>query len=122
MDPCEKKEIQALTGQLHKSAAELAAAVHHAPKEDSDMAKVKDAQSVIDALTAQVQQTTTVEASAVTLINGIAGEIQTAVTAALAGGATAAQLAPITDLTASLQTSAAALSQAITANTPAPTP
>lgn len=71
----------------------------------------------LDALTAQVAHNTSVEASAVTLINGIAAEIQAAVAAAEAG-----DTAALTNLTTSLNTSATALAAAVTANTPAPAP
>lgn len=64
----------------------------------------------LTALTAQVAQNTTVEASAVTLIQGLAAQI------------TALQNDPaaLAALAAQLQTSATALSAAITANTPTP--
>lgn len=73
----------------------------------------------IDALTAQVEVNKTVEGSALALINGIAARIQAAVDAAVAGGASAADLAPVTDEIASLKASSDALSAAITSNTPA---
>ena len=79
-------------------------------------------QQMIDALVAQVTATIGVEASAVTFINGVPGLISAAVTAALAGGATAAQLAPLSTLAANLQTSAAAITAAIAANAPTPPP
>ena len=73
----------------------------------------------LDALAAQVAQTTSVEQSAVQALNGVAARIQAAVDAAIAGGATAAQLAPITDEVNQLQASSAALAAAVAANTPA---
>jgi len=72
----------------------------------------------IAALTAEVTAATTVEKSAETLILGIAARIQTAVDAAIADGATAAQLQPLTDLGTALSTETAALQAAVTANTP----
>ena len=66
----------------------------------------------LQALMNQVAQNTSVEGSAVTLINGIASELQ----AALANSDDAALPALVTQL----QTSAAALSAAVAANTPAP--
>ena len=63
----------------------------------------------LTALTAQVAATTTVEQSAITLIQGLAAQIA-------AAGTDPAALAA---LTTSLNTSATALSAAITANTPA---
>jgi hypothetical protein len=61
-----------------------------------------------DALTAQVAASTTVEASAVTLIQGIAAQ--------LAGNPSAAA---VTALSAQLSSSATALAAAVAANTPA---
>jgi hypothetical protein len=66
------------------------------------------------ALQTQVQATTTVEQSAITLINGLATQLAAAIAAA-ANGDTAA----LPTLQTQLATSAAALSAAITANTPA---
>lgn len=61
-----------------------------------------------DALVAQVTENTTVEASAVTLIQGIAAQ--------LAGNPTPAQ---VDALAAELKTSSDALAAAVAANTPA---
>ncbi len=69
------------------------------------------------ALQAQVAQTTTVEASAVTLIQGLASQLAAAI-AANSNGDTAALPA----LQSQLQTSAAALAAAVTANTSPVTP
>jgi hypothetical protein len=77
------------------------------------------AQEVIDALAAEVAEDTTIMESATTLINGISDRITAAVAAALAGGATAAQLAPLTDLAAALDSSSNKLRDAVSANTPA---
>jgi hypothetical protein len=76
--------------------------------------QAKETQIMIDltALTAQVAQNTSVEASAVTLIQGIAAELAAAQTDPAAVAALAAQL----------NTSATALAAAITANTPAAPP
>ena len=79
----------------------------------------------IDQLVTAVAALDTVIASAEALINGISAQITAAVAAALAGGATAAQLVPLTSLATDLANQTAALSAAITANTPpvpAPTP
>jgi predicted nucleic acid-binding Zn-ribbon protein len=65
----------------------------------------------LDALKSQVAASVTVEASAVTLINGIAGQI-----AALADTKEDADLAGLAD---QLKASAASLATAVTANTPA---
>lgn len=72
------------------------------------------------ALQAQVTRATTVEAGATTLIDGIQARIDAAVAAALANGATAAQIKPVTDLSAALGAQSDALTTAIIANTPAP--
>lgn len=73
----------------------------------------------LTALQAQVATDTTVEQSAVTLINGISAQIAAAVAAAQAAGATPAQLAEITAITTSLGTNNTALAAAVAANTPA---
>jgi hypothetical protein len=75
--------------------------------------------SEITALQADVTAQTTVNASAVALLEGIPGLIQTAVTAALAAGATPAQLASVKAVGDSIITNSAALAAAVTANTPA---
>lgn len=54
--------------------------------------------------------------SATTLINGIAARVQAAVDAALANGATAAELAPVQAEVDALNADADALSAAVTAN------
>jgi hypothetical protein len=76
-------------------------------------------QAVLDQLAAQVKTNTDAEASAITVLNGIAARIQAAVDAALANGATAAQLAPIVDEVTALNNSATALAAAVVASTPA---
>ncbi len=81
------------------------------------MAKLDDA---ITALTAEVAKDTTVIASAITLIKGIAAQIQAAVDAALAAGATPAQLKALTDLQASVAANDTALAAAVAAGTPPP--
>lgn len=80
------------------------------------MSAISDA---VAALQTQVAQQTTVEQSAVTLINGIAAQL----TAALANAKDdAAAVAAVTAITSQLQTSATGLSTAVSANTPAPPP
>ena len=71
----------------------------------------------LDAIAAAVTKATTVEASAVTLINGIAARIQAAVDAATANGATAAELAPVQAEADALSASADSLAAAVQANT-----
>jgi hypothetical protein len=72
---------------------------------------------VLAQLATQVQANVDAEASAVIVLNGIAARIQAAIDAALANGATEAELQPVTDEVAALNNSAAALSAAIVANT-----
>ena len=71
----------------------------------------------IAALTAQVTTNTDAEASATTVLNSVPGMIQAAVDAALAKGATDAQLQAFADLKNKLQASVTPLAAAIVANT-----
>jgi len=80
------------------------------------------ANPILDQLAAQVQANTDVEASAVIALNGVAARIQAAVDAALANGATAAELAPVQAEVDGLNASATALAAAVAANTAPPTP
>jgi len=77
---------------------------------------------VLEQLRQQVEQSIQVEASAVTLINGIADRIKAAVDAAIANGATEAELAPVRDEVTALTASSDALSAAVAANTIAQAP
>lgn len=70
---------------------------------------MSDSAPALDALTAQVAASVTVEQSAIALITGLAAQVL-----ATAGDAPAANA-----LAASLQSSAAALAAAVAANTPA---
>ena len=72
----------------------------------------------VDDLVASVAAEDAVVDSAVLLLNGITQRIADAIAAALAGGATAAELAPLTTLNADIQAKTAALSAAVAANTP----
>ena len=84
------------------------------------MAQIDDE---ITALTTAVAAEKTVDDSAIALLNGIVGRIDAAVAAALAAGATTAQLQAIADASAALKTQTDALGAAVTANTlAAPTP
>lgn len=76
----------------------------------------------IQTLTTQVQSNTDATAAAVAAISGIPAMIQTAVDAALAAGATPAQLQAITDLGNTIASNASSLGAAVTANTQAPAP
>ena len=81
------------------------------------MANALDAE--IASLQAEVTAETTVESSAVTLINGISAQIASAVAAAQAAGASPAELAAITAVQASITASSTTLASAVAANTPA---
>jgi hypothetical protein len=77
------------------------------------------ASPILAQLEAQVTASTAVEASAVLLINGIAARVQAAVDAALANGASAAELAPVQTEVDAMKASSDTLSAAVAANTPA---
>jgi hypothetical protein len=70
-------------------------------------------------LTQDVTNETTVEASAITLIEGFAAQLAAAQAAASAAGATPAQLASFATLGTNINTSSAALAAAVAANTEA---
>lgn len=74
---------------------------------------------ILAALDAEVTRATTIQASAAALIRGIAGRIQTAVDAALANGATAEQLAPVSAEVDALKASSSDLEAAVSENTSA---
>lgn len=77
------------------------------------------ANPVLDQLKKEVEADVTVMGSATKLINGFAARLQAAVDAALANGATAEELAPVTDEIAALNAGSSELATAISANTPA---
>lgn len=70
-------------------------------------------------LIAEIERNKAVDDSAILLINGFNTRLDAAVQAALANGATAAELQPVVDAVASFRTSTAALAAAVEANTPA---
>lgn len=74
---------------------------------------------ILSDLDAAVTNATTVQASAAALIRGISSRVQTAVDAALANGATAAELAPVQAEVDALKASSDDLSAAVSENTPA---
>mgnify|MGYP001614089774 CR=1 FL=1 len=74
----------------------------------------------ITALQAEVAKNTTVEKSALALIQGFAAQLAAAVQAALAAGATRAQLQSLTDLQTTITANDDELAAAVLANTPAP--
>lgn len=79
----------------------------------------KTAAEQIADLTAEISKATTVERSAEVLINGFSARLDAAVQAAIANGATAEQLQPVSDLGTTLSNESDALQAAILANTPA---
>jgi hypothetical protein len=87
--------------------------------------EIKTLMSVLDdkitALQADVAAETSVNQSAITLIQGIPQMIADAVAAAQAQGATPAQLQAFTDLQTALEANTSSLSAAVTAGTPAAT-
>lgn len=76
--------------------------------------------AAIDALVSDVAALGTVADSAIALLNGITARIAAAIAAALAGGATAAELAPLTALHTDLTVKTQQLADAVLANTPTP--
>lgn len=107
----------------------------HADKEFLEMilaalgafrAETRQAMSALDdkitALQAEVAKNTTVEKSALALIQGFSGRLDAAVQMALAAGATDAELKSITDLSTSLKANDDELAAAVTQNTPAAPP
>ncbi len=76
---------------------------------------------VVDDTIAAMTNAVTLMDGYIVFAKGVPALIQTAVDKALAGGATAAQLAPLTDLIAQLTTREADMTAAVLANTPTPT-
>lgn len=72
----------------------------------------------VDDLVAAVAAKDTVDDSVMVYIAGVPKLVTDAVTAAMANGATAAELAPITAVIADLQARGTAMAAAIVANTP----
>lgn len=77
------------------------------------------ANNTLDPVVADVTDAITVEKSATILINGFQQRLADGIAAALAGGATAAELQVLTTLDTDLKASKAALAAAVSANTPA---
>jgi uncharacterized protein YunC (DUF1805 family) len=73
----------------------------------------------ITTLTNNVAQLTTVDQSAIALLNGLSQQLAAAIAAAAAGGATADQLQQLNNLNASVAAQSGDLAAAVTANTPA---
>ncbi len=114
------KQLAALTKQLQQSQAALQAAIANnqspvfsplTPKGTTAMPN-----PALANLQAQVASTVGIEQSAVLLITGFAQRVQDAITAAIAGGATAAELAPVQAEVDALNASATALAAAVASN------
>ncbi len=76
--------------------------------------------AAISALETEVTEEETIVDSAIAYIQGVPGLIAAAIAAAIAAGATPAQLAKITELQTKLDAKGTALQAALTANTPTP--
>lgn len=101
---------------LQQVVANQAVILANQAKGAKQMSQISDA---VAALQSQVTQSTTVEQSALTLIQGIAAQLA----AALANAADdAAAVAAVGAVNTQLQTSAQALAAAVAANTPAAPP
>ncbi len=77
---------------------------------------------IVDDVIAQINATDTVLDGAIVYVASVPQLIAAAVQQAIAGGATAAQLQPLTDLTATLKSKSDSLVAALAANTPSPAP
>ncbi len=75
------------------------------------------ASPILSVLEAEVARATTVMASAVVLIDGIAARVQAAIDKALEAGATAEQLAGLQDEVDGIKAASDALATAVQANT-----
>lgn len=84
--------------------------------QEKTMAAIDDK---ITALQAEVARQTTVDASALTLIQGFGAQLAAAVAAAQANGATPAQLQELTDLQSAIAANDSGLATGVAANTPA---
>lgn len=77
--------------------------------------------SVVDDTITTMTNADTVIDSAILYVQSVPAQTQAAIDAALAGGATAAQLAPLVALQAEQASKVSALQAALLANTPTPT-
>lgn len=79
------------------------------------------ASQILEDLKTEVQNDVTVMGSATILINGFAARVQAAVDAAITGGASAADLAPVQAEVDALKAGSADLASAVAQNTPGAT-
>jgi TolA-binding protein len=112
------RQISALQSpDLLRAIQSLSQQITDLQKEVKTMSDTLDTE--IGNLAANVAQLTTVDDSAVALLNGISQQLAAAIAAAQAGGATAAQLQSLNDLNAAVAAKSGDLAAAVTANTPA---
>jgi hypothetical protein len=120
LDPAQFAFLKQAFGSVQQSLSTIQS------NQKQEILKMAALDDQIAALTADVTAETTVNASAVTLINGIPALIQAAVNNALAAGATPAELTALTSLATQINQSSGSLAAAVTANTapvaPAPPP
>jgi hypothetical protein len=81
---------------------------------------ISDVTSALAQLQSDVTAETTVNQSAITLIQGFPALLAAAIAAATAAGATPAQLQSFTDLSTGIEAQTTALAAAVTAGTPPP--
>ncbi len=93
----------------------LEEAHHSLQRIEKLMSKLDDSIAI---LSKQVENQTTVEKSAIVLLNQIGTLIKNAVDAALAAGATPAQLTALADLATTISANETSLAAAVVANTP----
>lgn len=106
-----------LRGLLNGVSARLDIIISNQQKEQATVSKLDDQ---VVSLTAEVAKYTSVEQSAVALLNGIKAQIAKAVQDAMAAGATTGQLASIQAVQDSVTANTTALAAAVAANTPVP--
>ena len=117
--------VAEMTDELKESSNTLDAALLEANRQTVFTTSIQERTTpmatgnpIIDGLITQVEASKTIEQGATVFINGEAARLQAAVQAALNGGATAAQLAPIQAEIDSFKPISDALSAALVANTP----
>lgn len=112
------KLLTALSDLANKHTASLEQAIHQVTTHTQEAHMADPITQVVNDVAAE----DTVIKSAVVAFSGIQKRIDDAVAAALAGGATAAQLAPLTALSADIQANTKALADAVAQNTPSAPP
>ncbi len=118
-----RKSLETLRLQLKHATDGLESAVKSNQPQPKNVKELSMANPILQQLEAQVSATVGVAQSATVLINGFAQRLADTVAAALAGGATAAELAAAVNADiAALKASSADLSAAVVANTPPPQP